>query len=310
LVEAEALETQKRLQAQLDEERRLKEEQAIAFANLQAQLAEAKKQHSLIEADLLRQLAEERAAKEALEIKLAAAIKENEELTAKLRDESQLRLNLEEELRETEDELEELRTESDEEKTLLLQRIKDLEEELEQLKALMESSLDKATREKAEALMAAAKAKELALSEAEQARIAQLRKVQGLLSKVQREGYLYIQEKGGVLGTTKWRKRYFVLQDHFLSYYKEKKALQATTPKPLGILFCEQCRVYEIDSKEGKRQFCFQLDTGKQQYNISAEKPDEMKNWMKDIKEAKKKAIGVEVVAEGSSTATISPRNL
>ena len=120
-------------------------------------------------------------------------LQEKEELAAKLRDETQLRQNLEEELRETEEELEELRAESDEEKTLLLQRIKDLEEELEQLKSLMESSLDKATREKAEALMAAARAKEQALSEAERQRIAQLKKVQGLLSKVQREGTLYIQ---------------------------------------------------------------------------------------------------------------------
>jgi hypothetical protein len=39
--------------------------------------------------------------------------------------------------------------------------------------------------------------------------------------------------------------RYFVLQDNFLSYYKDEKAF--TEARPDGIIYCEQCRVYELD---------------------------------------------------------------
>jgi hypothetical protein len=46
------------------------------------------------------------------------------------------------------------------------------------------------------------------LDEAEKARIAQMRKVQGMLAKVQKKGYLYKLEKSAVLGTSKWKKRY------------------------------------------------------------------------------------------------------
>jgi hypothetical protein len=41
------------------------------------------------------------------------------------------------------------------------------------------------------------------------------------------------------------RRRYFVLQDNFLSYYKDEKAF--TEARPDGIIYCEQCRVYELD---------------------------------------------------------------
>jgi len=302
---ARAEEERRRMMEQLEAERKRSEALAEALRKAEEAAAAEREAARRREEELLALLAQERAAKEALAAQLAAALKENEELQAKLRDERQLRANLEEELKETEEELEELRAETDDEKTLLLQRIKDLEEELEQLKGLMETSLDKATREKAEALLAANKAKELALLEAEQARIAHLRKVQGLLSKVQREGNLYIQEKVAVLGTSKWRQRYFVLQEHFLSYYKDKKGFE--NRKPLGIIDCEQCRVYEFE--EPKRQFCFQLDSGKLQYHLSADKLDEMKNWMKDIKESKRKAIGMNVVS-GVDAAPISPRGV
>lgn len=57
------------------------------------------------------------------------------------------------------------------------------------------------------ALRRAQEEKERMLDEAEKARIAQMKKVQGMLMKVQRKGYLYKQEKSAVLGTSKWKKR-------------------------------------------------------------------------------------------------------
>jgi hypothetical protein len=58
------------------------------------------------------------------------------------------------------------------------------------------------------ALRRAQEEKERMLDEAERARIAQMKKVQGMLAKVQKKGYLYKLEKSAVLGTSKWKKRY------------------------------------------------------------------------------------------------------
>jgi hypothetical protein len=55
-------------------------------------------------------------------------------------------------------------------------------------------------------------------------------------------------------------------------------------------------------SIQGKKNYGFQLDSGKQQYNLAALKLDDMKEWMKDIKEAKKKAVGVKVVSEDKAS--------
>jgi len=163
----------------------------------------------------------------------------------------------------------------------LQKRIKELEEEVDRLKKELEEER---------------KRKEEALTEAEKARIAQMRKVQGLLSKVQRQGWLYHKEKG-TLGGTSWKKRYFVLQDHFLSFYRDQKAFQKA--EPMGLISCEQCRVYEQPTETKKvDMFPFQLDTGDKQVNLAATNAEEMKLWMKDIKEAKKKAVGVKVVSE------------
>jgi hypothetical protein len=61
---------------------------------------------------------------------------------------------------------------------------------------------------------------------------------------------------------------------------------------------CARLTPPKPDQLQGKKQYGFQLDSGKQQYNLAALKLDDMKEWMKDIKEAKKKAVGVKVVSE------------
>ncbi len=72
-----------------------------------------------------------------------------------------------------------------------------------------------------------------------------MKKVQGLLAKVQRQGWLMRQEKSPVLGTVKWKRRYFVLQDNFLTCYKDDKAYHEARPD--AIIHCEQCRIYELE---------------------------------------------------------------
>lgn len=318
-----ALKQRDELQAQLlaaqreaeEQARKLNQQIAEQAASLQALAAKLKETENELErvrreaaeaqAALQKRLEDEQARTRDLEEQLRRALEANADLARRLAEETAAKEALAALLKETQEELEETRLESDDEKTLLLQRIKDLEEELEQLRELMDNSLNQAGREKADALRRAAEAKEQALSEAERQRIAQLKKVQGLLAKVQREGFLYKQEKSAVLGTMRWKKRYFVLQDHFLSYYKDQKAFKDLRPE--GIILCEECRVYELDQTLAKRALAFQLDTGKHQYNLAATKADELKEWMKDIKEAKKKAVGVKVVSEDKTEPT-SPR--
>lgn len=286
------------LSQQLAEQQKLRQETEAQLRATRDELAATIQKAEQVQKELQAQLAAERRRIEELEEEIRRLKAENAELRRQLEEEREARQSAEQELDETRAELEETRAEADEEKTLLLQRIKDLEEELDQLKELMATSLTQAGREKADALRRAQEEKERMLDEAEKARIAQMRKVQGMLAKVQKKGYLYKLEKSAVLGTSKWKKRYFVLQDNFLSYYKDEKAF--TESRPDGIVYCEQCRIYELD--QGKKNYGFQLDSGKQQYNLAALKLDDMKEWMKDIKEAKKKAVGVKVVSEDKAS--------
>lgn len=50
-----------------------------------------------------------------------------------------------------------------------------------------------------------------------------------------------------------------------------------------------------------KREFVFQIDTGKNRVNIAADSQEEMKEWMTEIRVAKKKKLGVKVVSETKS---------
>eukprot|EP01088_Endostelium_zonatum_P014210 TRINITY_DN3015_c0_g1_i1.p1 TRINITY_DN3015_c0_g1~~TRINITY_DN3015_c0_g1_i1.p1 ORF type:complete len:829 (+),score=222.10 TRINITY_DN3015_c0_g1_i1:115-2601(+) len=196
--------------------------------------------------DLLARIAELEARIRQLEAEIASLRSQLEEERTKVS-------NLKDELREITELLEENRVESDEEKTLLLQRIKDLEEEYEQLQTQTASSIERQKREREMALERAEREKEKALVEAERQRLLQLRKVQGLLSKVQRQGWLYHKEKA-ILGGATWKKRYFVLQDHFLSFYRDQKAFTKT--EPMGLISCEQCRVYEQSPDAKKAESC------------------------------------------------------
>jgi hypothetical protein len=68
--------------------------------------------------------------------------------------------------------------------------------------------------------------------------------------------------------------------------------------KPLGVIYCEEARLYEMDEAEVGRPLCFQIATasGNQKWNVSAESLEEMRSWMTEIRVAKKRKLGVQVV--------------
>lgn len=98
-----------------------------------------------------------------------------------------------------------------------------------------------------------------------------------------------------------------MLRGNLLTWFRDKKNSQDDRAKPKGLIYCDKCRVYEIDDK--KQQYAFQLDTGAVQHNLAAAKLEDMKQWMTDLKEAKKKALAQIVVSGGATdTPTLSPR--
>lgn len=102
-----------------------------------------------------------------------------------------------------------------------------------------------------------------------------------------------------------WKKRFFVLRDNLLSWYSKEKRIGGARPK--GVIYCEKSRLYEISQEESKKEFCFQIDDGKIKHNIAAESAEEMKSWMTEIRVAKKKKLGVQVVSS-EKQGPLSPR--
>jgi len=191
------------------------------------------------------------------------------------------------------------------ERAALLQRIKELEEELAELKIEMRTKIDQAEKDKEDALALSEAEMRKALWDAENEKDQALDKVRLLLTGNQKQGYLYKQEST-LLGL-QWRKNFFVLRDNLLCWYSSEK--RQVGQKPKGVIYCEDSRLYEMDPAEVKRDFVFQVDNTKTRINIAAESLEEMKEWMTEIRVAKKKKLGVKVVSD-ERTGKHSPRGM
>lgn len=185
-----------------------------------------------------------------------------------------------------------------EERAGLLKRIEELEQELEDLKEEMREKLEQAQREMERALAEALENRNRALSDAENEKDQALDKVRMLLSGNAKEGYLYVYESSLVMGMH-WKKKYFTLRDNLFCWFSNDK-VASSNQKPKGVIYCEESRVYEMNSDEapGKREYAFLIDTGKNKINIAAESLEDMKSWMTELRIAKKKKLGVKVVSE------------
>ena len=143
-------------------------------------------------------------------------------LKARLQEELGHKFNYAQQVREKEEELEKTVEESDNAKSILLARIKQLEEDNARLRGDMANSLDKAAREKEDAMSRAKAQKEKELLESELRRYRDLDKVRLLLTGNTKQGWLNKQGKGILAG---WKQRYFVLKDNLLYWYEAEKSV-------------------------------------------------------------------------------------
>jgi len=99
---------------------------------------------------------------------------------------------------------------------------------------------------------------------------------------VEKTGWLV--KEGGSIKT--WKKRYFVLKNGDLSYYKNPGEEALGT-----ISLAEATSGIEIsDSK--KKSYCFQIVTPNRTYLLSAESDDERKGWLDALNEAREQVHG------------------
>jgi len=172
---------------------------------------------------------------------------------------------------------------------------KNYEEIIVALRQEKEIALDTAQREKLEALDKARREGKSSLIEVEVENMKQLDKIRNMLMGCQKHGVLKKQGRGMA---ARYKKRYFVLRDGILCYYKGET--YAENLKPLGVIFLEQARLYELTDAKAKK-FSFEIATPKKKYSIAAKTATEMKEWMKELKLAKKRNLGIEVVARKES---------
>ena len=89
----------------------------------------------------------------------------------------------------------------------------------------------------------------------------------------------YLTKQGGTVKS--WKRRYFVLKDNFLFYYKRPR-----DDSPTGVIQLEHCTVVETPSEESDRKNCFTLRTPSRTWFFQADRQIEMDIWIDCISHA------------------------
>uniref|UniRef100_F6SI60 Uncharacterized protein n=2 Tax=Ciona intestinalis TaxID=7719 RepID=F6SI60_CIOIN len=96
-------------------------------------------------------------------------------------------------------------------------------------------------------------------------------------SFVARSGWLYKQDNSGVGGVRVWRKRWFVLADFCLFYYKD-----AREGDVLGSIVLPSYQISTVNPERHGRKYSFKIEhSGMRSYYISAESYHDMAEWIK-----------------------------
>lgn len=83
-----------------------------------------------------------------------------------------------------------------------------------------------------------------------------------------------------------WHKRFFILKDNILAWYRDESA----SSKPSGHIYVEHYRVYKLEGD--KKPFCFELiDERDNHIKLAAENDEEYKGWMEALKNAKNRKM-------------------
>jgi len=126
--------------------------------------------------------------------------------------------------------------------------------------------------------------KQAALLKMEMENDQKLAKLTNLMSGSQKKGWLF-KEKHGIKNlASPWHKRYFVLKDNILGWYRDESA----SGKASGHIYVESYRVYKLDDKENKKPFCFELiDQKENRIKLAADNEEGLNSWMEALKNAK-----------------------
>lgn len=90
----------------------------------------------------------------------------------------------------------------------------------------------------------------------------------------------YLIKRGNMVKN--WKKRWFVLKDHLLFYYKTH-----TDPSPKGEVPIQHCFVRRSDLKDAETQFVFELTVAERTFVFCAPDEETVKSWMDAIKRSK-----------------------
>jgi hypothetical protein len=91
---------------------------------------------------------------------------------------------------------------------------------------------------------------------------------------------------GGTGLKSAWKKRWVVLKDNVLAWYKDE-----VDSKPLGFVYVENVRIYKLDEKEAKKPFCFEIQAENTTKRLQCVSDEELKEWVSNINKAKAKRL-------------------
>lgn len=104
-------------------------------------------------------------------------------------------------------------------------------------------------------------------------------------TKITKEGYLIKQ--GGKIKT--WKRRWFVLRESTLAYYKDEK-----DDKPVGLISLKECKSFELAAQKVHKPYAFEIATPDRVYVCCAKDEDEMWEWINVLSTAVTTARGKE----------------
>jgi hypothetical protein len=77
-----------------------------------------------------------------------------------------------------------------------------------------------------------------------------------------------------------WRKRYFILQENELSYYKSEK-----DSTPAGTIILEPSTMISfIDERQVEKQNCFAIVLGKRTYYLNCDDDEQLNEWIYSLR--------------------------
>lgn len=105
------------------------------------------------------------------------------------------------------------------------------------------------------------------------------------------QGYLFKRNNGV---RKDWQRRYFVIENGFIKYYKHSKDTQPTTA--INLLLCSVKAKDDID-----RRFCFEVISPDKTYLLQAENEEQMHDWISILQNATADALNSQALVKKSA---------